>query len=234
MILPFEQTPVHLIDGKPLAKKDCHSYIMYPIRWTPGDVESYTRDRKLPDACSLARLNRYQTVMPITMIPHSQRLNIRKFSAISQSFQQIIIMTEQIDDVNTTLSVIPSEHFAPPRTSFKALVEASYRLRGQTREVGGGHLIDLDETLGEHSMHYRSPLTDIPALLLKFFSSNNSDAIFREGVPAIDRASYVCQYRVMMQRQLNNVLKVADQFKSGLRDEDGNDAEEEDEEEWDV
>lgn len=235
MILPFEQIPVHLLDGTTMSKRGCQSYIMYAYRWTPDEVENYKRDRTLPGPCSLAGLSPYQMVMPITMIhrrasEHTgwesyqhQRLSLRKFSAIAQDYPQMIIMTDQIDDINTPLCVIPSEHIVPTRQDFERIVKYQHRLKGmkQTSVVGGG-LIYLDTAFEEAFMHYRYPLADIPALLLQFFGRGEGDTIFKQGIPAVDRASYVCRYTVMVGRQLEKLLQVADQFKVKPKDGDGN------------
>lgn len=164
MILPFEQFPRHLLDGKEITgfRRGHHSYIMYGYRWTRVEVESYKQDRKLPSSASLARLSPYHVVMPITMINrrpregigwagyHEQRLSLRKFSAINQDYPQMIIFTDQIDDINTKLCVIPSEHVKPSKESFQRIakfqMQRNDRLISQNKVIRSGGTVYLDHT----------------------------------------------------------------------------------------
>lgn len=123
MVFSLEQDPTHLLTGK-VIPGSYHCYDMYIYYWTQDGVENYRRDRQLPSRCSIGSLNRFERVLPITMVHRhpterrgweehlTQRFGLTEFSVIAKQYPQVIIMTEHIDELNTKLIVVPSEHVA--------------------------------------------------------------------------------------------------------------------------
>lgn len=226
MIVPFHLAPVTIERGALCRKiNNAQYYIMFRRRWSTQDVENFENKGKLPPFCSLDKLNASRMVVPITIIhergpggwtvPGALQLKKPTVSILAQPFNQILIFNENIQALNTKLSVVPSEFVRLEDEAFRAKFKASTQRK----------ILDFaryDNVLDENPMHFKQPFKDITGLVLALLdpSKGEDELVFKRGMPAIKKQSYVHSYGYLLQHQASRIISA----RAGEEEEDEEEA----------